>query len=75
MPEPTFDIFKGTTDKDAVWVEAVEGLASAQERMEQLATVAPGQYFLFAQRTHSILARVDTRKTLSATKKRLSGAA
>jgi hypothetical protein len=65
MPESTFDIFKGTTEKDAIWVEAVEGLALARERMEQLAKATPGQYFLFAQRTHSILARMDTRKKAS----------
>jgi hypothetical protein len=76
MPESTFDIFKGTTDKDAIWMEAVEGLALARERMKQLAKATPGQYFLFAQRTHSILARVDTgEKSLSVTKKTLSGAA
>ena len=31
---PVFDIFCGMADKDAVWVETVNGLSSAPERME-----------------------------------------
>lgn len=78
MREPAFDIFSGTTDKDAMWMEAVEGLASARERMEEIARTNPGQYFVFAQRSRAILARVDTRKHLASLRKdkdRQSGAA
>ena len=35
--EPRFDIFSGTVDKDARWIEAVRGLANARERMGALA--------------------------------------
>lgn len=59
-----FDIFKGTCDKDARWVEAVNGLAAARERMEAIAAQHPGQYFVFGQRSHAILARTDTRKAV-----------
>jgi hypothetical protein len=62
MKEPTFDIFKGTSDKDAIWVEAVQGLAKACQRMEEIAENFPGEYFVFSQQSHSILARVNTRK-------------
>jgi hypothetical protein len=61
MDEPTFDIFKGTTDKDAIWLDAVCGLSSARQRMEKIAADSPGQYFVFDPHTHSILARIDTR--------------
>lgn len=64
MEEPTFDIFRGTTDKDAVWLEAVPGLARARWRMEQIARAKPGQYFVFGCSGQSILARIDTRKSV-----------
>jgi hypothetical protein len=59
MNEPMFDIFAGTYDK-AVWVEAVEGLSNARERMEQIGKEKPGKYFLFSCTDHSVLARIDT---------------
>lgn len=76
MTEPTFDIFRGTNDKDAMWVDAVEGLSSARERMDQIAAAQPGQYFVFASRSRAILARTDTRKKLQTPPgKRMRGAA
>jgi hypothetical protein len=63
LPEPIFDIFRGgPSDKDAVWIESVEGLSSARERMQQIAVVTPGQYFVFSRSSHYILARIDTRR-------------
>jgi DNA-binding NarL/FixJ family response regulator len=53
---PVFDIFAGTVDKDAVWVETVAGLSSARERMEAIAAEKPGHYFVFSRRDHSVLA-------------------
>ena len=58
--EPTFDIFCGVPDKDATWYEAVEGLANARDRMEQIARIRPGSYFVFSRRDHSILGRTET---------------
>jgi hypothetical protein len=54
MKIPQYDIFCGQTDKDALWLEAVEGLG-----MQALATQTPGAYFVFCQRTHEILASID----------------
>jgi hypothetical protein len=34
-------------EKDALWLEAVQGFAPARERMEQIALEKPGKYFLF----------------------------
>lgn len=53
--EPNFDIFRGLPDKNAVWVEAVEGLSAARDRMEQIARDKPGNYFVFSRMDHSIL--------------------
>lgn len=46
---PTFDIFRWHyLDKDATWVEAVEGLGNARDRMKQIANDNPGAYFVFS---------------------------
>jgi hypothetical protein len=60
MKEPTFDIFSGASDKDALWFEAVEGFSKARVRMEEIAAEKPGRYFLFSGASHSILARLET---------------
>lgn len=55
-----YEIFSGIPDRDAVWIEAVEGLASALERMEKIAEDTPGPYFIFYAQSHSVVARMDT---------------
>jgi|SRR5215469_9946907 len=47
MRVPTFHIFSGFRDKDALWLESVEGLGAANERMKQLGAEDPGPYFVF----------------------------
>ena len=59
---PVFDIFRGRADKEAVWVETVNGLSSARERMETIAMLKPGHYFVFSRADHSILAKVTTQE-------------
>jgi hypothetical protein len=58
--QPHFDIFSGTIDKDARWVEAVRGLANARERMEELAKKKAGKYFVYSSLSHTVLAMTDT---------------
>ena len=41
----TCDIFKVTPD-GPLWVEAVQGLSEAKERMFSLALTFPGEYFI-----------------------------
>lgn len=60
--EPTYDIFRGATKKDAIWIEAVSSLSTARRRMEEIGKKSPGRYFLFSQETHAIVERIDTRK-------------
>jgi hypothetical protein len=57
---PTFDVFSGESDRDAVWLCAVQGLAEAKATMDAIAAKKPGKYFLFFALTHEILARVET---------------
>jgi hypothetical protein len=46
--DSTFDIFKATVD-GPLWVETVEGLTEAKERMAHLALTFPGEYFIHSQ--------------------------
>jgi hypothetical protein len=48
--EPLLDIFRRASSKKVVWCEAVEGLANARARMEQIALLTPGDYFVFSRR-------------------------
>jgi hypothetical protein len=62
---PTFDIFQGHyRDKDPKWLEAVEGLGSARDRMKQIATDSPGAYFVFSKHDRLVLDILDTTKSL-----------
>jgi len=46
--DSTFDIFKVTSD-GPLWVEAVQGLEKAKERMAHLALTSPDEYFIHSQ--------------------------
>jgi hypothetical protein len=56
----TFDIFAGVFQQNAIWLEAVQGLLQATERMEQIASKKPGQYFVFCSATHAVVASTDS---------------
>lgn len=60
MAEPLFDIFSGGLDRDPLWIETVEGLSNARERMQQIAAQNPGSYFLFSVQTQAVLAQIET---------------
>ena len=62
MLVPTYDIFSGTGYQDAKWIEAVEGLAAATERMKHLGQQIPGAYFVFSADSKAVLATTDTTK-------------
>lgn len=55
-----FDIFSGRVDKDAVWVETVEGFGNAYELMTKIAARVPGPYFIVSQKTRIIRGSIDT---------------
>jgi hypothetical protein len=64
MKEPTFDIFSGTSDRDAVWLECVDGLSQARQRLERIAAAIPGAYFLYDPASRSVIAKSSTTKQL-----------
>ena len=61
MNEETFDIFSVPPEENGLWVEAIEGFSSAQQRMGQIAAEKPGKGFLFSCTDQSVLTRLDTR--------------
>ena len=54
-----FDIFSGT-QKNAAWIETVEGLSAARERLQQIAREKPGQYFIFSALTRISVCEIET---------------
>jgi hypothetical protein len=57
---PRYDIFSGRRERDAVWIELVEGLGSANARLKQLAAERRGPYFVFSTETGTVVASIDT---------------
>ncbi len=47
MSGTTYDLFKGSSQENAMWIEALEGLEAARERMNRLAANHSSDYFLF----------------------------
>ena len=59
MSSPTLDIFK-EEGGNPVWVAAVGDLENARRRVSQLASVIPGEYFVFDQRTRQTVVRLGS---------------
>jgi hypothetical protein len=60
MTSPYLDIFKKDLCGNPIWVDAVGDLEHAQLRLNQLASIAPGEYFVFDQRNHEIAVRLGS---------------
>ena len=54
-----FDLFKKDTLGNPVWIDAVADLVTARCRLKELASVYPGEYFVFDQHTSRVVARLD----------------
>jgi hypothetical protein len=63
MSVPLYDIFSGHPSNGAIWVEAVDNLAAANDRMVEYARENPGPYFIFCHKNRVIVASVDTSMT------------
>jgi hypothetical protein len=51
MGEPTFNLFTRNGCGKPVWLEAIPDLKNARHRLSQLASVTPGEYFVFSLKT------------------------
>ena len=66
----TFDIFQSPCNKnDVVWLECIEGLDAATERMYETAIHRPGVYFVLNLHDHLVVAKTDTRWLASGTER------
>lgn len=64
-----FDIFSGSVDTNAFWLERVEGLEKAKRRMEEIATRQPERYFLFCDFSHTVIAQIDASSEIASEEK------
>ena len=60
MSVPPYDIFRGHPNKDPMWIEVLDSLAVARDRMAECAQRNPGPYFIFCHRSCAVVASVDT---------------
>ena len=60
---PRFDLFSGTPEWDATWIDAIDGLTKARDRMERLAADKPGRYFIFSTPRSTVVMEIDTTPT------------
>jgi hypothetical protein len=58
MRAPHLDILKRQMDGSFVWIEAASEMQLAEERISQLASREPGEYFVFDQRTQQVVAKI-----------------
>lgn len=70
MPEPVYNLF--TEDASGpVWLDAVADFEVACTRLTQLASVNPGEYFIFNLRTRQVVANlVSVREGTAASSQR-----
>ena len=55
----SLDLFRKDVRGNPVWIDTVEDIDVARRRLSQLAEALPGEYFVFDQRSHSIVASVS----------------
>jgi hypothetical protein len=60
MPNSRFDIFSGTLNNQPMWLETVEGLSGARQRMQEIAAAKPGRYFILSLPDRRVLADIET---------------
>ena len=60
MPAPQWDILRRERDGSFIWMEAAQDLKTAKARLEELIAAAPGEYFVFDQRSQEIVAKLTS---------------
>ena len=58
MTSAVFHIFKKDALESPIWIDAVRDLNTARCRLNELASVFPGEYFVFDQHTSRIVERL-----------------
>ena len=47
--EARFDVFKTLPGGNSLWITTAQSLTAAEKRMADLASIAPGEYFVYSQ--------------------------
>jgi hypothetical protein len=55
-----FDIVSGSVDRGIFWIDSIEGLDAAKQRVDMIAADRPGKYFVFDVHENLVLYSVDT---------------
>ena len=55
-----YDIFSGSIDSAPLWLEAVDDLKQARERMKQRGLESPGPYFVYCSFTKTVVEIINT---------------
>jgi hypothetical protein len=55
----SLDIFRKDAQGNAIGVGTTQDMDDARYRLNRLALAFPGEYFVFDQRTHQVVASVD----------------
>jgi hypothetical protein len=65
MRSPHLDILKRLSEGSFVWIESASDIRTAEERISQLARIAPGEYFVFDQRSQQIVAKIARQQIIN----------
>jgi hypothetical protein len=60
MSSAPYDILRRHSDGSFIWLEAASELSHAKDRLQQLNSAMPGEYFVFDQKSQQIVARVSS---------------
>ena len=60
MSSAPYDILRRHSDGSLIWLEASFELTHARARLQQLYAAAPGEYFVFDQKTQQIVAKIPS---------------
>lgn len=60
MSSASFDILRRHNDGSFIWVEVVSELSHAKDRLQQLYSTTPGEYFVFDQKSQQIVAKISS---------------
>jgi hypothetical protein len=64
----SYGIFSGSFgDEQTLWMESVDGLEAAFNRMQEIAVDQPGKYFIFSPDSSEPIASIDTTNNPAAT--------
>jgi hypothetical protein len=60
MSSTPYDILRRHSDGSFIWLEAASELGRAKDRLQQLYSAVPGEYFVFDQKSQQIVAKVSS---------------